>query len=205
MHFFWLIRSFNQFQENVSYVLTGSISKTSDIIENGENGAFGGRMIQINIDPFTKEETRSYFNDKLTDITFTEDGFDRFYKCTRGIPAYINSFYNLLSSNEVYDEEKIINTFKINTDQILVMWIKIWGTLNKYEKQIILEIVENGNISWKKLVEKTGYSTATVNKYINSLQNKGIVGYQKKKYYLEDKMLKTWIIYEKEVRGMYPL
>lgn len=31
--FFWLIRSFNQFQENVSYVLTGSISKTSDIIE----------------------------------------------------------------------------------------------------------------------------------------------------------------------------
>lgn len=102
-------------------------------------------------------------------------------------------------------KKKIINTFKINTDQILVMWIKIWGTLNKYEKQIILEIVENGNISWKKLVEKTGYSTATVNKYINSLQNKGIVGYQEKKYYLEDKMLKNWLIHEKEVRGMYPL
>lgn len=60
--FFWLIRSFTQKQFNVSYIFTGSISKTSDIINmvNGQEGAFGGRLIQINIDPFTMDETEKY-------------------------------------------------------------------------------------------------------------------------------------------------
>ncbi|MCE7698548.1 MAG: ATP-binding protein [Methanobacterium paludis] len=67
--FFWLIRSYTQNQDNVSYIFTGSVSKTSEIIQmiNGQNGAFGGRMIQVNIDPFSKQEARGYlkviFND----------------------------------------------------------------------------------------------------------------------------------------------
>lgn len=63
--FFWLIRIFSQTQDNVSYIFTGSVSKTSDIIEmiNGQTGAFGGRMVQVNIDPFTKEETKNYLKD----------------------------------------------------------------------------------------------------------------------------------------------
>ena len=52
--FFRMLRSYSQFQSNVSYVMAGSISQTSNMIEmlNGATGAFGGRMIQINIDPF---------------------------------------------------------------------------------------------------------------------------------------------------------
>ncbi len=205
--FFWLIRSHNQFQSNVSYIMTGSTSKTSEVIEmiNGETGAFGGRMIQINIDPFTKEETRKYFEERLSDITFTEKGFDRFYKCTRGIPAYINSFYNVLSSNIVYDEKEIINTFLSSMDQILVMWIKIWGTLNKYEKKLIIGIIEHENSKWKTLEENTSFSTATIDKYLNILQNKGIVKYENECYELEDLMLKTWLEHEKQTRGSYPL
>ena len=47
--FFWLIRSFTQKQFNVSYIFTGSISKTSDIINmvNGQEGAFGGFQIAV--------------------------------------------------------------------------------------------------------------------------------------------------------------
>ena len=37
-------------------------------------------------------------------IKFTQEGFNRFYKYTKGIPMYINSFYNVLSSHETYDE-----------------------------------------------------------------------------------------------------
>ena len=47
--FFWLIRSFNQTQHNVSYIFTGSISQSSEVINelNGESGPFGGRLQQI--------------------------------------------------------------------------------------------------------------------------------------------------------------
>ena len=68
--FFWLIRSHLQDQSNVCYIFTGSVSYTAEIIEmlNGHTGAFGGRMIQININPFTKEETKNYLNDRLSNI-----------------------------------------------------------------------------------------------------------------------------------------
>ena len=88
--FFWLIRSFSQKQFNVSYIFTGSTSQTAKIIKmlNGTDGAFGGRMIQININPFTEEQTKRFIDEKAEGIEFTDEGFERFYSCTRGIPAY---------------------------------------------------------------------------------------------------------------------
>ena len=204
--FFWLLRSYSQFQSNVSYVMSGSISQTSDAIEmlNGATGAFGGRMIQINIDPFTKKETKSYFNDRFPEITFTDDGFNRFYEYTKGIPMYINSFYNVLSSHETYDEELIDYIFLNNMDQILVMWIRIWGTLNKYEKRIICTMLNKENISWSELERKLDMSPATLTKYIKTLQDKGIIKYYGGYYNFEDLMLKTWLTHEKERTGVYP-
>ena len=204
--FFWLLRSYSQFQSNVSYVMSGSISQTSDAIEmlNGATGAFGGRMIQINIDPFTKHETKSYFNDRFPEITFTDDGFNRFYEYTKGIPMYINSFYNALSSHETYDEELIDYIFLNNMDQILVMWSRIWGTLNKYEKRIICAMLNKDNISWSELERKLDMSPATLTKYIKTLQDKGIIKYYDGKYNFEDLMLKTWLNHEKERTGVYP-
>ena len=204
--FFWLLRSYSQFQSNVSYVMSGSISQTSDAIEmlNGATGAFGGRMIQINIDSFTKKETKSYFNDRFPEITFTDDGFNRFYEYTKGIPMYINSFYNALSSHETYDEELIDYIFLNNMDQILVMWIRIWGTLNKYEKRIICTMLNKENISWSELERKLDMSPATLTKYIKTLQDKGIIKYYGGYYNFEDLMLKTWLTHEKERTGVYP-
>ena len=204
--FFWLVRSYTQFQSNVSYVMTGSISQTSDTIEmlNGATGAFGGRMIQINIEPFTKQETKSYFKDRFPEIKFTQEGFNRFYEYTKGIPMYINSFYNALSSHETYDENLIDYIFLNNMDQILVMWIRIWGTLNKYEKRIVCAMLAQENCSWSELDNSLDMAPATLNKYIKTLQDKGILKYYNGLYSLEDLMLKTWLNNEKERTGVYP-
>lgn len=204
--FFWLLRSYSQFQSNVSYVMSGSISRTSDVVEmlNGATGAFGGRMIQINIDPFTKQETQSYFDDRFPEINFFGDGFNRFFEYTKGIPMYINSFYNVLSSHETYDAELIDYTFLNNMDQILVMWIKIWGTLNKYEKKIICAMLNKEDISWSELERNLDMSSTTLTKYIRTLQDKGIINYFDSNYNLEDLMLKTWLNHEKERTGVYP-
>ncbi len=55
--FFWLVRLHTQEQDNVSYIFTGSTSNTSKITQmiNGNNEAFGGRVMQINRDPFNKK------------------------------------------------------------------------------------------------------------------------------------------------------
>jgi len=205
--FFWLIRSYNQTQHNVSYIFTGSISISSDIINelNGESGAFGGRLQQITINPFSKEETKAYFKDKMSEIKFTEEGFERFYKCTRGIPLYINSFYNVMDSNQIYTPEIVKKTFFTNMEQILIMWIKIWSSLNNNEKNIVEQLVEEDSLTWSELLKKTNISRGTFNKYLTSLKDKGIISYRNKKYSIEDEMLKTWLNYEKEVYGIYPL
>lgn len=205
--FFWLIRSYNQTQHNVSYIFTGSISRSSDILNelNGESGAFGGRLQQITINPFSKEETKAYFKDKMSEIKFTEEGFERFYKCTRGIPLYINSFYNVMDSNQIYTLEIVKKTFFTNMEQILIMWIKIWSSLNNNEKNIVEQLVEEDSLTWSELLKKTNISRGTFNKYLTSLKDKGIISYRNKKYSIEDEMLKTWLNYEKEVYGIYPL
>ena len=205
--FFWLVRSYNQTQHNVSYIFAGSISRSSDIINelNGESGAFGGRLQQMTINPFSKEETKAYFKDKMSEIKFTEEGFERFYKCTRGIPLYINSFYNVMDSNQIYTPELVKKTFFTNMEQILIMWIKIWSSLNNHEKNIVEQLVEEDSLSWSELLEKTNISRGTFNKYLTSLKDKGIVSYRNQKYSIEDAMLKTWLNYEKEVYGFYPL
>lgn len=204
---FWLIRSYSQTQHNVSYIFTGSISRSSEIINelNGESGPFGGRLQQITINPFTKEETLSYFKDKMSEIKFTEEGFERFYKCTRGIPLYINSFYNVMDSNQTYTPEIVKETFFTNMEQILIMWIKVWSSLNNNEKNIVKHLVNEDSLTWSELLEKTNLSRGTFNKYLTNLKYKGILNYSNQQYSIEDEMLKTWLKHEKEVYGIYPL
>lgn len=73
-------------------------------------------MIQIDIEAFSKEDTKKYLEDKASDLEFTSDGFDRFYTCTGGIPAYINTFCNVLDSGKVYDEKMIKENFIMKMD-----------------------------------------------------------------------------------------
>jgi len=203
--FFWLMRSFSQTQHNVTYIFTGSISNTSDIINmiNGPTGAYGGRMIQINLKPFSNDETFNYINER-TNITFTEDGFEEFYNLTRGMPSYINSFCNVLDSGIVYDREKINNTFLIKIDQINVLWLTIWGTFSETEKKIIIKLLENEEMSWDDLKRKIPFSKSTILKYVEILNNRGIIDHYYNKYIISDNMLKTWLKYKKEMDGHYP-
>ena len=205
--FFWLIRSYTQEQFNVSYIFTGSVSQTSEIINmiNGQNGAFGGRMLQFNINPFTKEETKRYLNERLNSLKFTEKGFERFYACTRGIPAYINSLSSILPTDVPCSEEVIKEKLLLNVDQIVIMWLYVWGALTSIEKEIIIFMVENQHVTWSLLNNNLNYAKSTITKYLDSLLNKGIIEHTyNKEYVLSDKMIKTWLEIKYEHDGIYP-
>ena len=206
--FFWLIRSFTQKQFNVGYVFTGSVSKTSDIINmiNGQEGAFGGRLIQINIEPFTFEETKRYIDEKSNNLKFTDEGFERFYACTRGIPLYINSLSTVLPNNIVCDENIIKQTLQLNIDQIAIMWIYIWGRLSQGEKDFIIYLLEHDGASRHTLDNELGYSKSSITRFIDTLSNQGIIEFnQDKQFVLADKMLKLWLKIKFETTGFYPL
>lgn len=203
--FFWLMRSFSQTQHNVTYIFTGSVSNTSDIIGmiNGPTGAYGGRMIQINLIPFDKEETFNYV-DERTNLNFTEDGFEEFFNFTRGMPGYINSFCNVLDSSVTYDRKMIIDNFLLKLDQINVLWLTIWGTFSKIEKTIIIKLLENDELSWDQLITEIPYSKSTIIKYVDILNNRGIIDHYYNKYVISDNMLKTWLKYKNEMDNHYP-
>jgi len=204
--FFWLFRSYTQEQDNVSYIFTGSTSASSDIVAkiNGIKGAFGGRMTQYTVDPFTREESEGYLKEKVSELKFTESGLDRFYKCTRGYPAYINSFCNTMSGDVEYDEELVIQTFYEKIEQVAIMWTAVWATLSDKEKDIITTLIENGPLSWSDLLAGVDFSNKTLAKYVNIIKNKGILSHSGKKYMIEDHMLSAWLGYKKERDGFYP-
>ena len=202
----WLFRSYSQKQNNVSYIFTGSTSITSDMVDklNGIDGAFGSRMIQFNLDPFTEEESKNYLKEKISEIKFTEDGFKRFYKCTQGYPAYINSFCNIMSSGVVYNENKVIEEFYNKLDQIAVKWITFWSSLSKQEKEIITTLIDNKTLKWKELVEKINLSEGTTTKNLKKLKNKGIISHSNSFYKVEDYMLFAWLKHRKNEDSYYP-
>ena len=206
--FFCLIRSYIQKQFNVGYIFIGSVSKTSDIINmiNGQKGAFGGRLIQINIEPFTYDETKAYIDEKSNNLKFSDDGFERFYKCTCGIPLYINSLSSILPNNVVCNEEIIKQTFKLNIDQVAIMWIYIWGRLSDGEKKFITYLLENNGASREDLDKKLGYSKSSISRFIDSLSNQGIIEFDRnKQFVLADNMLENWLKIKYESNGFYPI
>ncbi|MDR0910992.1 MAG: ATP-binding protein [Methanobrevibacter sp.] len=205
--FFWLIRSFTQKQDNVTYIFTGSTSTTSEMVEklNGSSGAFGQRMIQFNIEPFSKETSKNYLKEKIPEINFTDDGFERFYSCTRGYPANINSFCNVMSSNIIYGDKEVIKEFYNKLDQIAVKWISIWSSLNKKEKEIITTLIDNESIKWKDLAKYVSFSQATLTTNVKKLKNKGLISNFNKLYKIEDFMLSAWLKHRKKEDGFYPL
>ena len=109
-----------------------------------------------------------------------------------------------MDSNELYDKEKITNTFLIKLDQINVLWLTIWGTFSKKEKTIIIKLLENDSMSWDELIKLMPYSKTTILKYVDILNNRGIIDHYYNKYELSDNMLKTWLNYKKEMDGHYP-
>ena len=155
---------------------------------NGPTGAYGGRMIQINLEPFTKDETFNYVKER-TNIKFTHNGFDEFYNLTRGMPSYINSFCNVLDSNEEYDENLIKETFLCKIDQINVLWLTVWGSFSSKEKTIIINLLEHEELSWSELIEVIPFSKSTILKYIDILNNRGIIDHFYNKYVIADNML----------------
>ena len=203
--FLWKIRSYIQNQRNIAYIFSGSMSLQDKLISEiaSQNGAFGGRMISININPFEKETVRNYLSEKTPYILFTDDGFDRFYKCTSGVPSYVNIFASLLPINEQLDDDAIKMYFDKKIQAISSHLINLWVRLSFREQTIIIILLEKP-LRRIDIANEFGISTGSLSNYLNNLQNQGLISLNNGLYEISEPIIKRWLELEFEEKGIYP-
>ena len=203
--FLWYIRSVIQSQKNMGYIFSGSMSVKDKLISDiaGQKGAFGGRILNYEIKTFSYETTKNYLTEKADYLEFTDGGFERFYKCTNGIPYYINSFARLLPPNEELNEEKIISEFKKSLPYLLVHLTNEWYKLTKQEQRIIVALVEKP-LRRIDIANKLGVKSGAIGASLKTLQNKILIELNNEKYQIYDSIFKAWLKKEYEEKGDYP-
>ena len=169
----------------------------------GQKGAFGGRILNYELKTFSFDTTKNYLMEKADYLKFTDEGFERFYKCTNGIPYYVNSFARLLPPNEELNEEKIIYEFKKTLPYLLIHLTNEWYKLNNQEKRIITALVEKP-LKRIEIANKLGVTSGAIGASLKSLQNKTLIELDKDGFKIYDQIFKTWLKTEHKEKGDYP-
>lgn len=203
--FLWYIRSVIQSQNHIGYIFSGSMSVKDELIADiaGQKGAFGGRILNFEITTFSFDTTKNYLKEKADYLKFTDDGFKRFYKCTNGIPYYINSFARLLPPNEELNEDKIISEFRKSLPYLLIHLTNEWYKLNNQEKRIITSLIEKP-LKRIEIANKLEVTSGAIGASLKTLQNKSLIESDNKKYEIYDSIFKEWLKKEYEEKGDYP-
>lgn len=203
--FLWYIRSVIQSQNHIGYIFSGSMSVKDELIADiaGQKGAFGGRILNFEITTFSFDTTKNYLKEKADYLKFTDDGFKRFYKRTKGIPYYINSFARLLPPNEELNEDKIISEFRKSLPYLLIHLTNEWYKLNNQEKRIITSLIEKP-LKRIEIANKLEVTSGAIGASLKTLQNKSLIESDNKKYEIYDSIFKEWLKKEYEEKGDYP-
>ena len=203
--FLWNFRGYVTEQRNVAYILSGSMGLQDNLISEiaGQNGAFGGRMLTININPFSKQTTKNYLTERAPELKFTSEGFERFYKCTSGIPYYINIFARQLPTNLELDENNVIDAFDNNIPFIVSHLINEWNRLTTKEKDIIIALIDSP-LKRIDLARKLNVKSGSLSDKLNKLQNLDLIRFAGGEYEISEKLLKRWLEIEYSQKGIYP-
>ena len=203
--FLWNFRGYVTEQRNVAYILSGSMGLQDNLISEiaGHNGAFGGRMLTVNINPFSAQTTSNYLKERTPELKFTSDGFERFYKCTSGVPYYINIFARQLPVNEDLDENKVVEAFDNNISLIGSHLINEWNRLTLKEKDLLIALIDSP-LKRVDLARKLNVKSGSLSDKLNKLQNLGLIHFTNGGYEISEKLLQRWLEIEYSQKGIYP-
>lgn len=203
--FLWKFRSYIQDENHVSYTFSGSMSLKDELISQiaSQNGVFGGRMLTINLSPFTKNTVNQYLSLEAHDLIFTEEGFDRFYECTKGIPAIVNIFATLLPKSIELDEEMVISEFDDKIEFIHSYLLTIWSKLTLREQLIIISLLDKP-LRRGDIADALNVSTGSISVPLSSLQSYDLIILEDNFYKINNLVLKRWLELEYKNKGTYP-
>ena len=160
-------------------------------------------MLTIEIYSFSKQTTREYIESIPRNILLDDRGFERFYKCTRGIPYYINIFAKILPENITLTENNISVLFKDSIDYLAVHFVFMLSKLTFQEQKIIISLLGNP----KKRIEIANtleVTSRSLNRPLNRLLDFDLIEYTNTKYQITDPILAYWLQNSYEKNGIYP-
>ncbi|WP_220607552.1 AAA family ATPase [Methanobrevibacter oralis] len=203
--FLWKLRNYIQNQNNVSYLFSGSMSMQDELISEiaSQRGVFGGRMLTINMSPFTKETVKSYLKQKAPNLIFSDTGFNRFYKCTSGIPAYVNIFATLLPKDIKLDEHMVKIEFEDKIKVINSHLVVMWDKLTLREQYIIISLLD-GPLKRNEIANKLDVTTGSISRPLVNLQHQELIVLENNLYYLLEPILKRWLELEYSKNMNFP-
>ena len=203
--FLWNFRRDLTEQKNVAYILSGSVELRDKLISKivGQNGAFVGGIFSINIDPFSKQTTQKYLSEQAPELMFTQEGFEMFYKCTSGIPYYINILAHLLPVNQELDENMVLDAFDNNISFMANHLINKWNRLTIKEKDIIIALMDSP-LKRVDLAKKLNVKSGSLSDKLNKLQNLDLIRFADGEYEISEKLLQRWLEMEYSQNGIYP-
>lgn len=203
--FLWKLKSYIQNQRNVAYLFSGSMSLQDKLISEiaSRDGAFGGRMLTFHLYPFDKKTTKNYLNEKLPQLLFSEDAFERFYECTSGIPSYINIFASLLPQNTMLSKKDVLKHFDDKISAIISHLINIWSRLT-YREQSIFVCLLDAPLRRIEIARQLNITTGSLSNNLNNLQSQGLIKFENEKYMVAEPVLARWLKLEFKNKGNYP-
>lgn len=204
--FLWFLRSVVQSQSNVAYMFTGSMSINDSLIEDiaGKNGAFGGRMLSVDIAPFSYETTKNYLKERADFLKFSEDGYERFFKCTKGVPFYINIFARLISPDKLLTGEIVKKEFYEAISFLSAHLKNLWFKLSYSEQKIIIQLLDEP-LKRIEIANNLGITSGALSQPLVKLQDMRLIEINdERKYQIVDSILGLWLKKEYNVKGVYP-
>lgn len=203
--FLWRLRSHIQNQRNVAYLFSGSMGLQDNLISEiaSREGVFGGRMLTFHIDPFEKDTVKSYLNEKAPYLLFTDEGFERFYHCTSGIPSYVNIFASILPHNVELTEDIVIKHFDEKISVIISHLINLWSKLTYREQSIFISLLDSP-LKRIEIANQLNVSTGSLSNNLNNLQNQGLIKFENEKYQISEPILARWLQLEFKNKGNFP-
>jgi uncharacterized protein len=203
--FLWYLRSVIQAQKRVAYIFSGSVSSTDTLLSRvaGSDGAFGGRMLNVEVHPFSPETVRNYLKEKLPSLHLDDKGLERFYQCTRGIPFYVNTFAKLLQKNTPLGEEEVKDEFQRTLPYLALHLINQWSRLTLQEQKIVTQLLD-APIRRKEIAEKLKVTSGSLSGALNKLLDQELIAHQEGSYGISEPILGAWLKKEHQDKGVYP-
>lgn len=203
--FLWRLRSHIQNQRNIAYLFSGSMSLQDNLISEiaSRNGVFGGRMLTFHLYPFEKDTVKSYLSEKAPYLKFSDEGFERFYKCSSGIPSYVNIFASLLPQNVELTEDVVIKHFDEKISVIISHLINSWSKLTYREQSIFISLLDSP-LKRIEIANQLNVSTGSLSKNLNNLQNQGLIKFENERYQISEPILSRWLKLEFKNKGNFP-
>ena len=203
--FLWYISGLVQSQKGIGYMFSGSMSVKDELIDDisGRKGAFGGRILTFELQPFSFETTKKFLIENADYLKFSDDGFEQFYEYTGGIPYYINSFARLLPPNRVLDKNEVVSEFNSSLDYLVSNSKRIWYSLTPQEQKIVTTLVDKA-LRRVDIAKKLNVTSGAIGNSLNSLIDSVLIESDGKYFNITDNIFKDFLKNEYDKKGVFP-